>query len=215
MEAADLSCWESRFEAFLHAAAPGDPAHGLDHVRRVVAWARRLAAAENASLAVVVPAAWLHDCVVMPKDAPGARHASAAAAECAGAFLQQAGYDAQLIPGIQHAIEAHSFSSGIVPRSAEARVVQDADRLDALGAIGLARCLAVGASLGRPLLDPSDPFAERRSVDDRRFTLDHFPAKLLRIGATMTTAAGREEAARRTQFLRGFIEELRRELPMP
>ena len=65
---------------------------------------------------------------------------------------------AACLPEIRHAIEAHSYSAGIAPRTIEAKVVQDADRLDALGAIGLARCIAVGAALGRPLYEPDDPF---------------------------------------------------------
>ena len=88
-----------------------------------------------------------------------------------------------------HAIEAHSYSAGIPPQSIEAKVVQDADRLDALGAIGVARCIAVGSALGRPLYQADDPFCSARSPDDSGASVDHFYSKLLKLATTMQTAA--------------------------
>ena len=96
----------------------------------------------------------------------------------------------------------------LAPETAEARVVQDADRLDALGAVGIARCLMLGATMGRPLYDPDEPFPLRRPPDDAVSSLDHFFTKLLRLAGTMTTAAGRAEAERRTETLRGYLREL-------
>ncbi len=196
------------------AAAGGDAAHGLEHVRRVVANARVLAGAEGARWEVVLPAAWLHDCVVVPKDSPRRGEASRLAAAQAVAWLREWGWPEALLAEIGHAIEAHSFSAGIVPRTVEARVVQDADRLDALGAVGLARCLMLGGELGRPLYAAEDPFCERRAPDDGASCVDHFYAKLLRLEGTMQTAAGRAEAGRRTELLRRFLGELQRELGM-
>jgi uncharacterized protein len=115
-------------------------------------------------------------------------------------------------PEIVHAIEAHSFSAGIAPRTLEAKVVQDADRLEALGAVGLARCLMLGGALGRPLYAAEDPFCAQRPPDDRAATVDHFFAKLLRLEATMQTESGRREARRRTEYLREFLAQLRREI---
>jgi uncharacterized protein len=193
-------------------AAGGDAAHDLEHVRRVVANARGLAAAEGAKLEIVLPAAWLHDCVTVPKDSPQRQEASRLAAAQAGAWLREWDWPEALRPDIAHAIEAHSFSAGIVPRTIEAKVVQDADRLDALGAVGLARCLMLGGALGRPLYAVEDPFCEQRAPDDRAACVDHFYAKLLKLEATMQTAAGKAEAARRTEFLRGFLKELKQEI---
>ena len=116
------------------------------------------------------------------------------------------------LPAIRHAIEAHSFSAGIAPETLEAKVVQDADRLDALGAIGLARCIAVGAALGRPVYEPNDPFCRERVPDDRGASVDHFYTKLLKLAGTMQTAAGRREAERRTAFLRAFLAQLESEI---
>jgi uncharacterized protein len=204
--------WEPRFIAFLGAGPDPDPGHGIAHLQRVVATALRLAAEEGASAEVVLPAAWLHDCVHVSKDSPDRPRASRLAAAHAVQFLADAGYAAEHLDGIAHAIEAHSYSAGIAPRTVEARVVQDADRLDALGAIGLARCIAVGTALGRPLYVLEDPFCENRQPDDRGASVDHFYTKLLRLAATMQTAAGRREAARRTAFLQAYIAQLRSEL---
>jgi len=211
----DLAALEARCAAFVAARAGADAAHDLEHVRRVVAAARRLAAAEHADLAVVLPAAWLHDCVSVPKDSPLRPRASTLAAEEAARFLAAEGYPPRLLPAVAHAIAAHSFSAGITPETPEARVVQDADRLDALGAVGVARTLMLGATMGRPLYDPDEPFPMRRPPDDARSSIDHFFTKLLRLAATMQTAAGRAEAARRTAFMRAFLAQLADEIGHP
>ena len=206
------SDWEPRFRRFVASQPNADPGHGPVHLERVVATAMRLAAEEGARVDVVLPAAWLHDCVHVAKNSPERSRASRLAADHALGFLQEAGYTPACLPGIRHAIEAHSYSAGIAPRTVEAKVVQDADRLDALGAIGLARCLAVGTALGRPLYEPVDPFCRGRAPDEGGASIDHFYAKLLKLAGTMQTAAGRREAARRTAFLEAFLEQLGSEI---
>ena len=208
----DWSRWEAQFASLVDRIPPADAAHDRQHIRRVVANARMLAADEQADLAVVLPAAWLHDCVSVPKDSPLRSQASALAGHAAVEFLETMHYPAQYLPAIRHAIEAHSFSANIVPRTCEARVVQDADRLDSLGAIGLARCLMLSGALGRRLYDPLEPFPATRPLDEQANALDHFYAKLLQLADRMTTRAGRAEAARRTAFLHAFIEQLRAEI---
>ena len=210
---AELARWARRCEAFLAGAPhPADAAHDLAHIRRVVGAATALAAAENADLGVVVPAAWLHDCVAVPKSSPDRARASGMAADAAAGFLRGAGYPEAYLPGIRHAIEAHSFSARIAPRTPEARVVQDADRLDAIGAIGVARCLMLSGQIGRRLYDPAAPFPQGRPPDDQINAVDHFFVKLLGLAATMQTAAGRAEGERRTQFMREFLEQLASEI---
>jgi uncharacterized protein len=211
MTPALLDALEARCRAHV-ATLAGDAAHDMAHITRVVATARALAAREGARPDVVLPAAWLHDVVAVPKDSPLRAQASRLAAAEAVRLLAEWSCDSAVLPDIAHAIEAHSFSAGIPPSTVEARVVQDADRLDALGAVGLARCLMLGAVMGRPLYDPDDPFCEHRAPDDARSSIDHFYTKLLTLADTMQTAAGRTEAARRTQVLRRFLDDLRREL---
>jgi uncharacterized protein len=177
--------------------------------------AQALAAAESARLDVVLPAAWLHDCVTVPKDSPLRTRASRLAAEQAGSWLRAWGYAEIHLPEIVHAIEAHSFSAGIPPRTLEARVVQDADRLEAIGAIGLARCLMLSGAMNRPLYAEEDPFCETRQPDDGVAAVDHFHTKLLKLEGTMQTESGRREARQRTEYLRGFLAQLRHEIVRP
>ena len=90
--------------------------------------------------------------------------------------------------------------------------MQDADRLEALGAIGLARVFAVSGSMNTALFDADDPFAERRTLDDKAYALDHFQTKLLRLPATMQTEKGREIAQQNADFLVQFMAKLSAEL---
>ncbi len=205
----DLAQWEPRFRQFLaQQMADADAAHDLAHIRRVVASARRLALGEGARLEIVLPAAWLHDCVAVSKDSPRRRAASTEAAHAAAAFLEAEGYPEVWISEIRHAIEAHSFSAGIEPKSLEARVVRDADRLDAIGAIGIGRCFQVGADLGLAIYDPAEPIPRNREPDDGRFVVDHFFVKLLKLAEDMRTKAGKAEADRRTAFMKDFLQNL-------
>lgn len=97
-------------------------------------------------------------------------------------------------------------------KALEAKIVQDADRLEALGAIGLARVFAVSGALGAALFDADDPFAGTRELDDKAFALDHFQTKLLRLPDTMQTARGRELARHNADFLIQFMAKLSAEL---
>jgi uncharacterized protein len=193
---------------YLGEVMASDPAHDITHVKRVVRNALILTEAEAGNTAVSVPAAWLHDCVSVAKDSPLRKKASQLAAQEAVQFLASINYPGGLLPQIYHAIEAHSFSANIPAESLEARIVQDADRLEAVGAIGIARCFLTGGSIGTPLYEPSDPFARHRDLDDRRFTLDHFYCKLLGLADTMQTAAGKAEAVKRTDYMKAFLQQL-------
>jgi uncharacterized protein len=210
---ATWSVWEQQFAAFLQRSEiKADAAHDREHIRRVVTNARALAVAEHADLAVVLPAAWLHDCVLVPKDSPQRALASRMAATAATNFLGSIDYPARYLPAIAHAIEAHSFSAQIRPRTLEAQVVQDADRLDAIGAIGVARCLMLGGAMDKPLYQPQEPFPQRRPPDDSRYVIDHFYRKLLLLADTMTTEAGRKAAQERAAFMHQFLAQLRAEI---
>jgi uncharacterized protein len=187
---------------------PEDPAHDLLHLKRVVAMAKRLCAEEGADPEVVIPAAWLHDFVIVPKNDPRRSQASKLAAEAALLFLREIRYPERYYPAIAHAIEAHSFSADIKPLTLEARIVQDADRLDGLGAIGIARCFATSGLLKRSFYSEEDPFCEVRAPSDLEFTTDHFFAKLFKVAETLQTPGGRREGARRAQVMREFLKNL-------
>lgn len=189
-----------------------DPAHDLLHLKRVVRMAKALSVAEKAQLEVVVPAAWLHDVVAIPKDDPRRSQASRLSARAAVDILQGAGYPERHLDAIAHAIESHSFSAGIAATTVEARVVQDADRLDGLGAIGIARCFATAGSLGRAFYREQDPFCTGRPPDDGQYTIDHFFQKLFKTAETLQTEAGRAEGRRRVGIMRRYLADLQAEL---
>lgn len=205
--------------------ADADPAHGLEHVRRVVRNAclisRNLgnslgsAGSREVDFEVLLPAAWFHDCVYVPKNSAQRSEASRLAADRAVEMLSDFSYPAVKFPAIAHAIEAHSFSAKIPCRSLEAQVLQDADRLEALGAIGLARCLMTGGSMGQRLYHPEDPFPTSREPRDDQQSVDHFFAKLLKLPSTMQTQAGKQIASERARYLVAFLEQLSREIGVP
>lgn len=212
----DWTHWESRFADFLAAEeSAADVAHDEGHLRRVVENARTLAEQESADLAIVLPAAWLHDCVIIPKTSPQRASASRLAAERAVTLLRAAEYPAQHLEAIKHAIAAHSFSARIAPKTIEAKVVQDADRLDALGAVGIARTLMLGGANGTPLYDFAEPFPVTRMADDRVSVIDHFFTKLLTLAETMQTDAGRAAAQHRATFMKEFLMQLGGEIGIP
>lgn len=208
----DESCWIELFRTFLSTQKGGDPPHDLQHIERVVLNARHLAQVEGLPLNVLLPAAYLHDCVHVAKDSPQRSQASCLAADRAVEFLQQKDYPPEHLDAIHHAIEAHSFSANITPRTSEAKVLQDADRIDALGAVGLSRCLMLGGHFGSQLYSPDDPFCENRTPEDAKFCVDHFFAKLLGLKDTMQTEAGKQLALKRSQFLSDFLNQLKKEI---
>lgn len=191
-----------------------DPAHDIAHVERVVAIASRFAEQEKADISIVRSAAWLHDLVNLSKSHPERTRASTLSADLAVQKLREGGVvkDENELLNIHHAIAAHSYSANIPPKTLEAKILQDADRCDALGAIGVARVFAVTGQLGRALFDPEDPFAVHRPLDDERFGLDHFYTKLLPMAEVMNTKSGQEEATRRICYLKDFLNALDAEL---
>ncbi|NOD76182.1 HD domain-containing protein [Ruegeria sp. HKCCD4332] len=193
-----------------------DPAHDLAHLDRV--WTNAQAIADDQTdMTVLLAASYLHDLVNLPKDDPDRHLASRKSAVESEPILKDLGYNSNQVRAIQHAIEAHSFSANIAPKTAEARILRDADRLDALGAIGIARNFSVSGALGRTLYDAADPFAQNRPLDDLHFSLDHWKVKLLRLPGDMLTQTGRQIAEQRTarmiRFLEEFAEEIGDSLP--
>ena len=185
-----------------------DPVHDIGHLERGWRTARALALEEGADLLTVLAASMLHDVVNPPKNHPDRSRASRMSAVKAAEVLGSLGFPEDRVAGVQHAVEAHSFSAGIPPRSVEARVVQDADRLESLGAIGVTRCFVASGLMRRAIADWDDPLGRNRPLDDMKFSLDHFEVKLLRLPDTMQTASGRRRAHERAAFLEEFRNRL-------
>lgn len=195
-----------------HACESDDGSHDIAHILRVFRNAMRIQRQEGGNDAVLAAAVLLHDCVSVEKNSPLRAQASRLAAEKASSILASLGWPADAIAGVAHAILTHSFSAGIAPETIEAKILQDADRLDAIGAIGVARCFYIGGRMNSGLHDVADPRGETRELDDKRFAIDHFPIKLFRLADGFQTAAGRRMAAERhdrlVTFYNDFLEEI-------
>src|SRR5690348_10390703 len=162
----------ARLEAHLEAEPyPRDGAHDLAHILRVARLAGRIAEAEGADPDVAIAGALLHDLVYRPKNHPESPRTAELSAALAAAWCAEIPELATKTKAIVHTIAAHSWSGATDAETLEARVVQDADRLEALGAIGIARVFATGASFHSKLWHPSDPWAEHRELDDKAYTL--------------------------------------------
>lgn len=202
---ATLKDWQPQLISIASTEGQDDGAHDLNHLDRVWKTAQTLLADHpEADTAIVQAACYLHDLVNLPKNHPERASASRQAARQAREQLAAAGFPADKLPGVVHAIEAHSFSAAITPTTIEAKIVQDADRLDALGAVGLARLFYTAGRMQSALAHPTDPSGTERPLDDRAYALDHIEVKLATLPATMQTAAGRTLGEKRLEWLRQF-----------
>ena len=146
-----LSQWEQRITDYIRTIPHDvdDASHDFFHFQRVWKVACQLMEKESepVNALVVLAACYFHDIVVVPKNSPLRSQASTLAAEKTKQCLHDLSFPEALIADVCHAVRAHSFSAGIPPETLEAKIVQDADRMEALGAMGLARCFYTGLSL--------------------------------------------------------------------
>jgi uncharacterized protein len=195
-------------ELLPHAFAADDGSHDASHLIRVWKNALRIQAEEGGDTRRLAAAVLLHDCVSVEKNSPLRAEASRLAAEKASAILNGLGWSAADISSVAHAILTHSFSANLAPEMLEARILQDADRLDAIGMVGAARCFYIAGRMSSALYDPLDPLAESRALDDKAFAIDHFETKLFRLADGFQTAAGRRLALERQARLRSVLAML-------
>jgi uncharacterized protein len=189
-----------------------DPAHDFEHVLRVYANAERICKKEKANKKLVLTAALLHDIISYQKSDKRSKTSSTKSSIKAKKILQKLPYSDDEIKIISDAIESHSFSKNKIPTTIEGKILQDADRLDALGAIGIARTFAVGGAEKRSFYNSSDPFCLSRKPDDHEWTVDHFFKKLLVLESKMNTKSGKIEAKRRTKVIKKFLNDLKKDL---
>ena len=195
-----------------HATESDDGSHDIAHILRVFRNAMRINAFEEGNGRVLAAAVLLHDCVSVEKNSPLRARASQMAAEKAAGLLSALGWMQGDVDAVAHAIAAHSFSANIMPETLEAKILQDADRLDAIGMVGAARCFYIAGRMGSALYDPADPLAKDRPLDDKAFAIDHFAAKLFKLADGFQTETGkalaRDRHARLTDILDMFIDEI-------
>lgn len=208
-EQTDQDFSEQLEQAFLLAQTGDDASHDIYHSRRVKQNAHAIAQLEgDGDLRLLTAAAYLHDLVNVPKNDPRRAEASHLSALAAKPILERLNFSHDDIVKIQHCIEAHSFSANIQPETIEAKILQDADRLESLGALGIARTFYIAAKMDSELFHGADPFAQDRKLDDKRYAVDHFKLKLLTLADTMQTVAGKSIAQKRTASMRVFLTAL-------
>nr|WP_321352489.1 HD domain-containing protein [uncultured Methanoregula sp.] len=171
-----------------------DGSHGMDHVLRVTRLCRIIGRKESADMAILVPAALLHDIARPQEKATGIPHETEGA-RLAGLYLASIGYPEQLIPAISDAISTHRFRSTQKPGTLEAQILSDADKLDAMGAVGIARTFMRAAEHGG-------------NLDD---AVMHFHDKLLHLHERMYTRTAQEIAQKRHALLVLFLSRLEEE----
>ncbi len=174
-----------------------DGSHGMDHVRRVTHLCEIIGRKESADMDILIPAALLHDIARPQEKATGTPHETEGA-RLAGLYLASAGYDEKQVAAVVHAIRTHRFSSREEPQTPEARILSDADKLDAMGAVGIARTFMRAGEHGG-------------NMDD---AVVHFHDKLLHLQKRMYTRSAREIAGGRHDFLVLFLSRLEEERDM-
>jgi uncharacterized protein len=205
-----------------------DAAHAFSHFERVAKLAVEIFEREKVILSQegisenkftnedcedAAVAALLHDCVPVPKDSPLRKESSRLSSEEAKRLLTEVKWGSEeRIAIICGAIHDHSYSSGRIPTSLLGESLQDADRLESLGAIGLYRVIATGVAMKAELFHPADPWAKNRALDDYKFSIDHFPNKLFKLPAGFRTFTARQEAEKRASFLQSFLDQLKLEI---
>lgn len=183
-----------------------DTAHDFDHVLRVLALAERIGQAEGADLEIVRAAALLHDV--------GGQHRSChawAGAQQAREILQ--GHPPEKVEAVAHAIATHSFREKSIPQTLEAQILYDADKLDAIGAIGVARAYAVSGQTGQRLWGPMPADYRGEAQGTPEHTAVHeFVFKLSRLKDTLFTSTAKAIAEERHRYMVEFFARLEREV---
>lgn len=193
-------------------AERADGSHDISHLHRVWSNVCAIRNKEGGDHQILLAATLLHDCVSVEKNSPLRSSASRLAAAKATELLAEMGWDGESIQAVAHAIEAHSYSANITPTTLEAKILQDADRLDAIGMLGVARLFYVSGRMGSHLYDPADPHAQNRPLDDKRYAVDHFKTKVFSLAEGFQTSTGKQMAQvrheRAERFLLEFMDEV-------
>ena len=188
-----------------------DPVHGFDHVQRVLALAERFGAQLGADLEILRAAALLHDAAGAAPLSIGRAAHEHSSAEFARAVLEQEGWPSQRIEPVLHCIRAHRYRGEEQPNSLEAKVLFDADKLDVIGAFGVARTIGYAVQAGAPIFaEPSVRFLDTGELEpgEPHSAYHEYLFKLRRVRDRLHTEPARQLASKREQLLRAFFEQL-------
>ncbi|RSL34965.1 HD domain-containing protein [Salibacterium salarium] len=176
-----------------------DPSHDYWHTYRVATWAVKLAEDEKADVFICELAAWLHDLIDIKLN-----DSETEALTQVETWLKEHVGNEEQVRHVIEIIKTMSYRNGenVAMRTLEGKVVQDADRLDAIGAIGIARAFAFAGHTGEPLHKPASPEKEKRST-----AIEHFYDKLLRLKSLMNTETATNVANKRQKFMISYLEQ--------
>ena len=190
-----------------------DTSHDFSHAERVLKNVELIAKNEKADLEILIPAALFHDIIIYPKNDKRSKQASDESADFARDILTSfEDYPKEKIPNVEYAIKTCSYSKNIKHETIEAKILQDADSLEATGAISIMRTFASTGQMKRAFYCENDPFCENREPNSKKYGLDLFYNRLLIVKDRMYTETAKRIAKRRTKFLLTFLYELKLEL---
>lgn len=190
-----------------------DPSHDINHALRVLAISEKIATAENADFDIIVPSALFHDVISYPKNHHKRLHSSKESAEFAKRILKNIeSFPKNKIGQVYESVNLCSFTKGLKPDFLEGQILQDADSLEATGAVSIMRTFSSAGMMNKTFYDVSDPFCKKRKPDDSKYALDLFFTRLLVIQSRLYTKTAKNIAKKRANFLKAFLKELKVEL---
>jgi len=191
----------------------GDSSHDINHTMRVLSASIKIAKAEGADLDIIVPAAIFHDVICYPKNHRKRLDSQTESAEFAKNILRKIGsFPIDKIKKVYDSINLCSFTKAQVPDFLEAKILQDADSLEAMGAISIMRTFSSAGVMNKSFYNPLDPFCDKRNPDDEKYALDLFFSRLLIVKNRLHTKTAKTMAKKRIAILEDFLKALRFEL---
>lgn len=190
-----------------------DPSHDINHALRVLAISERIATIENADFDIIVPSAIFHDVISYPKNHHKRLHSSKESAEFAKRILSNIGsFPKDKIGKVYESINLCSFTKGLKPNFLEGKILQDADSLEATGAVSIMRTFSSAGIMNKAFFNVLDPFCKKRNPDDNKYALDLFFTRLLVVQSRLHTKTAKSIVKKRVRFLKVFLKELEFEL---
>jgi uncharacterized protein len=190
-----------------------DISHDFYHAKRVMDLSLHLSEYESGDTDIIIPAALFHDAIVYPKNDPKTIYSGRDSAYVAQEVLDaKEWYPQDKISYVMAAIEDHSYHKGRIPETIEGKIVQDADRLEAMGAISIMRTFSSGVYMDRVFFHPDDPFCTNRDPDSLKYSFDFIYSRLLHVKDSLNTETAKKLAERRHAFIEMFEKQARYEL---
>ncbi|MEA2088366.1 MAG: HD domain-containing protein [Patescibacteria group bacterium] len=190
-----------------------DPAHDINHTLRVLSISEKIAIKEKADFDIIIPAAIFHDVVSYPKNHKKRLDSSRESAKFTKRILKNTKtFPRKKIEKVCESINICSFIKAQKPNFLEAKILQDADSLEAVGAVSIMRTFSSAGAMNRSFYNFVDPFCKKRKPNDSKYALDLFFTRLLVVQDRLHTKTAKVMAKKRVIFLKDFLKALRFEL---